>query len=139
MSIITPFLWFNDKAEEAATFYAFCLHELESAGRHPLRRRRTGTEGIRDDGQLRARRSAIHRAEWWSSVPVHRSGVVRRQLRGSAGGGLLLGEADVGRRQAVAVRIAEADRRTEITARDAGAAADAENRHFRPGTRCQMT
>jgi len=39
---ITPFLWFDHQAEEAATFYIFRIQELENRDRNPLWRRGTG-------------------------------------------------------------------------------------------------
>jgi predicted 3-demethylubiquinone-9 3-methyltransferase (glyoxalase superfamily) len=38
MQRITPFLWFNDNAEEAAGFYtSICLQGLPDPGHHSLR------------------------------------------------------------------------------------------------------
>ena len=37
MQKITPFLWFDSQAEEAAKFLYFDLQELENGSNHPLR------------------------------------------------------------------------------------------------------
>jgi len=42
---ITPFLWFDGKAEEAMRFLCFHFHELQDRARYSIWRRMAGTEG----------------------------------------------------------------------------------------------
>ncbi len=42
MKPMTPCLWFDDQAEEAAKFYTSIFPELQDRPHHPLRRSREG-------------------------------------------------------------------------------------------------
>jgi predicted 3-demethylubiquinone-9 3-methyltransferase (glyoxalase superfamily) len=68
MPAITPFLWFNDKAEAAANFYVsiFPNSKILSISRDGDAGPRC--EGIGDDGYLRARRPAVHGAQRRSAL-----------------------------------------------------------------------
>ncbi len=70
MQKVTPFLWFDDKAEEAAEFYVDVFNEsagqlqgVEGPGRLALRRGRTGHARHGDDRVVPARGTRVHGAE----------------------------------------------------------------------------
>ena len=89
MQKITPFLWFDDQAEEAAEFYVSTVQRtgpvappvgVEGPERHALRRGGTGHAGLGDDRVVRARGTRVHGAERRSRVRVHRGDLVPREL-----------------------------------------------------------
>ena len=125
MQKITPFLWFDNQAEEAMNFYYFDLQELEGGSNHPLWRRRTRTEGKRHDRLLRAGGYEVYRPERRPDLQVHRGDLVRRRLR-DAGGGRLLLEQALGGRRSRAMRVAEGQVRPLVADRPFGAAETAE-------------
>ena len=49
MQKITPFLWFDGKAEEAMNFYTCDFQKFKGRERYPIRRSRAGTEGNGND------------------------------------------------------------------------------------------
>ena len=126
MKGITPFLWFDGKAEEAVKFYTsvFKSSKVGSVARY-------GEEGPgrreRSDRDVRARRSAVHRFEWRAAVQVHPGHLVRRELREPAGGGRAVGEALGGRIDA-AVRLAHGQVRGVLADRPDGAGASCRTR-----------
>jgi predicted 3-demethylubiquinone-9 3-methyltransferase (glyoxalase superfamily) len=63
---ITPFLWFDNNAEEAMNFYVsvFNNSKISTVTRYGVR----------------ARRPEVRRAEWWPALQVHRSYFLRNQL-----------------------------------------------------------
>src|SRR5438105_3791067 len=61
--------------------------------RQSLWRRRPGTEGQRDARRLRAGRPALHRAERWTELQVHGSGVIRHPLPDAGGDRRVLDQA----------------------------------------------
>ena len=82
MQKITPFLWFDDQAEEAANFYVsiFKNSKIVSVTRYGeagprARRARCMTVDVR------ARRPGVHRAQRRPAVQVQRGDLVRRELR----------------------------------------------------------
>ncbi len=153
---ITPFLWFDNQAEEAARFYTaifpdsgimtvtrYSMEAAEAAGRPEGS---AMTVVFRLDGQEFI---ALN------GGPVFRfTDLVRRQLRVAGRGGPLLGAAlRGGRRGGAAVRLAEGPVRRVVAggpdgaggaperprcgegaAGHTGAPADEEDRHRRPGT-----
>ena len=94
---ITPNLWFDTQAEEAADSTAPCSRTRGSSTSRttprPARARRHG-----DDGRVRARRPALRRHQRRPGVHVRRGHLVRDRLRGPGGGRPLLGAAHRGRR-----------------------------------------
>jgi hypothetical protein len=93
MQKITPNLWFDTEAEEAANFYISIFddsrivnvsHYLE-AGPRPA------GDGV--DRDLPARGSGVHGAEWGAAVQVQRGHLVVGQLRESGRGRRAVGEA----------------------------------------------
>ena len=85
MPSITPCLWFDNQAEEAANFYISVFGSGQILG---IERYVEGSPfrnacGIGDDRQLRARRSAIHRIERRTDVHVLGSSVFRDSVRRS--------------------------------------------------------
>ena len=80
MQKISPYLWFDSQAEEAAALYTSAFADSTSSRCHALRRCRAGAKGHRDDHHLRAGRPALHRLEWRPAVQVHAGDIVLRQL-----------------------------------------------------------
>ena len=74
MQKITPYLWFDKQAEEAANLYVDLFngrpgrrpHRVECPGRRALRGGGTGRAGHRHDRDVRARGTGVHRAERWT-------------------------------------------------------------------------
>jgi len=54
MQTISPFLWFDDQAEEAAEFYVSVFPNSRDPRRLPLRRGRPAAGRLSDVGDLRA-------------------------------------------------------------------------------------
>ena len=54
MSKIFPFLWFDDQAEEAVTFYTSIFKNSKIGSVFPLRRCWTRTKGLGDGDGIRA-------------------------------------------------------------------------------------
>ena len=95
MQKITPFLWFDDQAEEAVKFYVRSSRTRRSATSCATAKR-ARAEGQRDDRGLRTRRPGVHGAERRAAFQVHRGHLVRRELRDAEGSRRLLGEALAG-------------------------------------------
>jgi hypothetical protein len=83
MQKITPFLWYDNNAEEAVKSLYFDLQKLEDHRHHALRRCRTGAEGICHDDRFPTRGPGLHRAERRSNVQVHRSHIPVGRLQDS--------------------------------------------------------
>src|ERR1043165_3188649 len=82
------------------------FQEFEDQNDHPLRRRAARAEETGDDSGFRPGWPGFHGVEWRPAVQVHRSDLVRDQLRNAGGDRLLLGEADRRRRRRSAMRLA---------------------------------
>jgi predicted 3-demethylubiquinone-9 3-methyltransferase (glyoxalase superfamily) len=69
MSGITPCLWFDGKAEEAARFYTslFPNSHVDAVHRAPSDYP-SGKAG--DVLLVEFTRSTVHRPEWWTAIPV---------------------------------------------------------------------
>ena len=145
MQKITPCLWFDTQAEEAANFYVSLFDDAEvttggAPGRHAQRRQRGA-------GVLPARRSGVHGHQRRAAVPVHRSGVVPRELQGPGRGRPLLGPAHRRRRRREPMRMAQGPVRSELADRPRadGRAAErprtplARKRRCRPCCRCRRS
>jgi predicted 3-demethylubiquinone-9 3-methyltransferase (glyoxalase superfamily) len=82
MQKITPHLWFQDQAEEAAKFYTTIFKDSKIVG--TTRYGEAGAaasgrpKGNRDDRSLRARRAGIHRVEGGQGTRGASSGAVDR-------------------------------------------------------------
>ena len=76
MQKITPFLWFDSEAEQAAKFLYLHLQEIENSQCHPLSGYRPGNRrpgpGQRHDGRFHHRRPAIHGAQRRTGLQVQR-------------------------------------------------------------------
>ena len=70
MQKITPFLWFDNQAEEAMNFYTSIFRNSKREAQ-PLRRGRARAGGQRADRLLRARRPGVHGAERRPALQVH--------------------------------------------------------------------
>ena len=81
MQKITPFLWFDGKAEEAANHYVSIFKNARIIEHLALRRGLGRAQGQRNERNLRARWPAVHRLEWASDVPVHAGHLLLRQLQ----------------------------------------------------------
>ena len=71
MSNITPCLWFDGNAEEAANFYAslFPDSHIDAVHRAPSDYP-SGKTGGCADGRVHADGSAVYRPEWRTAIPV---------------------------------------------------------------------
>ena len=99
MQKITPFLWFDKEAEEAARFYVSIFKNAKIGHDLALWRRRSGAEGERHDRLLRARRLAVHGPERRPGLSLHAGHLVLRQLHDPGRGRRALGQALRRRRQ----------------------------------------
>ena len=61
MQKITPFLWFNGKAEEAMNFYISIFKKFKDFERYPIWRSGARTGGDGNDREIRAQRTRICR------------------------------------------------------------------------------
>ncbi len=98
MPRITPNLWFDDQAQEAAAFYTSVFPNSRIAGITHY-----GQAGPREAGtvmtvELRPRRPGVHRDQRRPPVHVRRGGLVPRRLLRPGRDRLLLGGARRGRR-----------------------------------------
>lgn len=85
MQKITPFLWFDRQAEEAANFYVeiFSARDGNSKIDGITRYGEEGAEAsgrIGHDGGVSTGGPAIRGLKRWTSFPVQRSHIVRSQL-----------------------------------------------------------
>ena len=99
---ITPFLWFDDQAEEAAGFYTSIFRNSKIT--HISRYGEAGFEvhgkpagsvltvAFELDGQ------AFTALEWWSDVQIQRSHIIPNPVRDPGRSGPLLGKSLQGRR-----------------------------------------
>ena len=139
---ITPFLWFDDNAEEAVDYYCSVFPHAVKKGR-PARQGRQSP-----DRRVRVGRSAVHGPERRAALHIQRVGFVRRHVQGPGGDRLLLGSLRRRRRQSLGLRLVQrqvrplmADRPAgrlppaEASCSHAGDDEDAEVRHRRPGNR----
>jgi predicted 3-demethylubiquinone-9 3-methyltransferase (glyoxalase superfamily) len=102
MQRISPFLWFDDQAEEVANFYVSVFKNSKiKEMTHYTGGGTFGAEGLGDDGVVRAGWTGVRGFERRAALQVHRSGLVRGQLRDAGGDRLLLGKALVQRREEV--------------------------------------
>ena len=93
MQKITPFLWFDNQAEEAMNFYTSIFKNSKKgkivrygeAGRRPA--------GTRPHRLVRARRAGVHGPERRTAFQVHRGDLAFSPLRDAGGSRLLLGQA----------------------------------------------
>src|SRR4026208_1356216 len=104
MQTISPFLWFDDNAEEAAKFYTsvFKNSKIKKITRYP---EEPAKQIGREPGSVMTVEFTLDGVEFvafnaGATVQVHRSGVVRGDLRHPGGGRLLLGKIDRRRRRA---------------------------------------
>src|SRR5213075_2348196 len=87
--------------------------EFEGHANHPLRRRRISRkERPGHDGFVRAEWPGVYRLERRTAVQVHRSRLVRDQLRHAGGDRLLLGETHRWRREGSGMRMGRGQVRT---------------------------
>src|SRR5207237_8132032 len=94
-------------------FLRLGVKEYEGQTDHALRRRRhSRKERPGHDGVVRAEWTGIHRLERRAGVQVHRSRLVRDQLRHAGGDRLLLGETHRWRREGSAMRMGDGQVRT---------------------------
>src|SRR5712671_2814866 len=61
------------------------VQEFQDSQYQSLRRRGSGPQGLRDGGELSARRPAVHGAERRPAIQIQRGLLIRRELRESAG------------------------------------------------------
>ena len=98
---ISPCLWFDDQAEEAANFYISIFKDSKIVADVAIRRGGQEVHGksarLGDDRRVRARRAGLHRPEWRPDIQVHRGDFVPDLLRDTEGSGSLLGQALGGR------------------------------------------
>ena len=106
MQKISPFLWFDNQAEEAMNFYLSVFKDSKAGKIVRYGDAGPGPKGSVMVASFELNGHEIHRAERRADLQVHRSGVLFRRLRDAGGGRLLLGEA-VGRRPARRLRVAE--------------------------------
>ena len=81
MQRITPFLWFDDKAEEAVNFY---ISIFKNSKIGTITRYGEGGAWTKGGGNVRdipARRTKIHSLERWSTIHFLSSHIVLRELR----------------------------------------------------------
>ena len=122
VSNITPCLWFDGNAEEAAQFYTSILPDsridqvLNARGRHAER-----PEGRRPDGRVHARRQSVHRPQRRPGLQIQRVDLLRDRLQGPGRGRPLLGRAGRGRRRAQRLRLAEGPLRRLVAGHPAAA------------------
>ena len=91
MQKITPFLWFDGKAEEAMNFYVSIFKNSKVVSVTRWTRGRAGRDGhVRD---LPARGAGVLRAERRPAVQLHAGHLALRELRDPAGSGRAVGEA----------------------------------------------
>lgn len=96
MQKITPCLWFDDKADEAAKFYTFIFKNSKIGDVTYY-----GKEGYeihgREEGSVLTAEFEIERhkfvAQWWTDIQIQRSHLIPGPLQYSRRSGLLLGEA----------------------------------------------
>ena len=98
---ITPCLWFDDQAEEAAEHLHRHLPELKDPEDLAVRRRRDGRSTDRPPGSVMAvdfelDGQALHRAQRRPDLQVQRGDLVPGRLRDAGGDRLLLGQAPQG-------------------------------------------
>ena len=65
MTTITPFLWFEGKAEEAMAFYASVFKDSRLGAIKRFGDYMPGPKGRGNDRQIHHMRSRIHGVEWW--------------------------------------------------------------------------
>src|SRR6266566_3375958 len=105
MQKITPFLWFDNQAEEAANFYVSVFKNSKVKGMtHYTGEEPSGQGGLGHDGVVLAGWTGVRGLERRAALQVHRSGLVRGQLRDAGGDRLLLGKAHSRRRGRGAMR-----------------------------------
>ena len=123
MSKISPCLWFDGQAEEAAALYTslFPNSRIERVNRSPGETP-SGPEGMRPDRRLHSRWRAVHRTQRRTGLPVQRGHLFQHRLRGPGRGRPLLGRADRGRRRAERLRLAEGPVRRLLAGRPKSAA-----------------
>ncbi len=97
MNNITPFLWFNDNAEDAMRFYVAVFPDSKV-----LEVTRYGDAGLGPKGSVmtrdvRGRGAAIHRFEGRPAIQIHGSGLFSRPVREPGGGRQVLRSALRGR------------------------------------------
>ena len=95
---ITPNLWFDTQAEDAARFYVSVFKDAKISTISRYGSDAPGPEGSVMVVELRARRPELRGAQRRAGVHDQRGRVVRRELRHPGGSGLLLGPA-LGRRR----------------------------------------
>ena len=80
MQKITPFLWFDGKAEEAMNFYISIFKNSKIVSVYAIWRSRARTEGDGNDCEIRAQWTRICRAKRRPAVYLHGSYIVCREL-----------------------------------------------------------
>src|SRR5436309_6122340 len=99
MQKITPFLWFDDQAEEAANFYVSVFKNSKVKGMaHYTGEEPSGKKGSVMTVSFELDGQEFRGLERRAAIQVHRSSLVRGELRDAGGDRLLLGEAHSRRR-----------------------------------------
>ena len=81
MQKITPFLWFDNQAEEAMNFYVSIFKNSKVGTISRYGDAGPGADGQRDGRLVRAGRHAVHGAERRAAFQVHRSDLALCELR----------------------------------------------------------
>ena len=81
MQKITPFLWFNNHAEEAMNFYVSVFKKFAESKHYLIRGGRAGSERDGHDRTVPDRRPGVCRPEWRPGIHVLTSDLVCRKLR----------------------------------------------------------
>jgi 3-demethylubiquinone-9 3-methyltransferase len=103
---ITPFLWFDDQAEEAMKFYTSIFENSKVGSVMRYGEEGPGPKATVMSATFPARRAGVHRAERRPDIHVLAGHLVLREVRDTGGSGSLLGEA-LCRRRDPAVRVAQ--------------------------------
>jgi hypothetical protein len=82
---ITPFLWFDNQAEDAANVYVSILKNSRMGSVAPsdeaAAKCRRKTPGVGHDGGIRARWARVHGVERRAALPVYRGDILCREPR----------------------------------------------------------
>ena len=132
IQLITPFLWFDNQAEEAARFYVSVFPDSKI-----VKTVRCGQAGPGPAGSVLTIEFELHGqkfvgAERRPSFQIHRGRLVRGELRNAGRSGRLLGQADR-RRLGSAMRLAQGQVRPLVADRARGVPAIAERSRSEEG------
>src|SRR2546421_1491584 len=92
-SKITPCLWFDGRAEEAAKFYVSVFRNAKMGEVTRYGETGPGAKGSVMTASFTIEGPGVRRPEWWAQFQVQRGGVLPGPVRDAGGGRPLLGQA----------------------------------------------